>query len=133
MLEMPIYRAKEKYRDNFIEGFYTEINKRSYIVNSIDKSTEIDKETLAIHFPNMKSEKNQKIFASLNENGKGGDLITFFEDKDYSKKAVFIFDTSLETVPTVELLGLASSKDEETEYFSICKTLDKFKIEKIYI
>ena len=36
---------------------------------------EIDPTTLSIHFPNMLDSQGNKIFASLSENGKGGDIL----------------------------------------------------------
>lgn len=123
MIYVPTYRAKEKSKDNYIEGLYTKINGRSYIINSIGKSTEIDIDTLAINFKQMKTKNNQKIFASLNHKGLGGDKIVFFKDKDYIKEAVFIFDVNAYVNPTIELLGLANNDNEETEYYSVDKTI----------
>ena len=41
----------------------------------LEHITEIDKTTLAIHFPDMLDSQGNKIFASLSEDGKGGDII----------------------------------------------------------
>lgn len=38
---------------------------------------EIDSTTLAIHFPDMLDSQGNKIFASLQEDGRGGDIIGF--------------------------------------------------------
>ena len=55
---------------------------------------EIDPSTIAIHFPDMlasdsdrllpNGEKDLRIFASLSEDGKGGDILSFIQTKDYS-------------------------------------------------
>jgi hypothetical protein len=132
MINIPIYRAKEKYNENYIEGFYTEIDGRGYIVNSINKSTEIDQETLAINFKKMKTKNGKKIFASLNANGIGGDKIEFFKEKEYIKEAIFIFDVDACTNPTVELLGLASSEKEKNEYYTVDDHIINIKIKEIH-
>ena len=44
----------------------------------------IDPTTLALHFPDMLDSEGNKIFASLSEDGKGGDC-TFMEN-DYNEK-----------------------------------------------
>ena len=49
----------------------------------------IDPTTLAIHFPNMTDIKGDKIFASLQDDGKGGDC-TFMQN-GYNE--VFCWDT----------------------------------------
>lgn len=132
MIDVPTYRAREKSKNNYIEGLYTEIDGRSYIVNSIGKSTEIEKETLAINFRKMKTKNNQKIFASLNPKGIGGDKIVFFKEVEYIKEAVFVFDVDDCINPTVELLGLASTEHEEVEYFTVDKKIINIEISSIH-
>ena len=59
---------------------------------------EIDPTTLSIHFPDMIDRKGNKIFASLSENGKGGDVITYDEDIRIIaiyKNGTFIFKDSM--------------------------------------
>ena len=43
----------------------------------LEHITEIDPTTLAIHFPDMLDSQGNKIFASLSEDGKGGDIIKY--------------------------------------------------------
>lgn len=108
MINLPIFRAKKLDSDKYIIGQYieTEFSNEEYcdieeqetiIKHCIIKDfrtvhddyeycnfdiTEIDIATLAIHFPDMIDSQGNKIFASLSENGKGGDIV----ELDYSKK-----------------------------------------------
>ena len=98
---IPIFRAKKLDSDKYIIGQYieTEFSNEEYcdieeqetiIKHCIIKDfrtvhddyeycnfdiTEIDIATLAIHFPDMIDSQKNKIFASLQEDGKGGDII----------------------------------------------------------
>ncbi len=98
---IPIFRAKKLDSDKYIIGQYieTEFSNEEYcdieeqetiIKHCIIKDfrtvhddyeycnfdiTEIDIATLAIHFPDMLDSQGNKIFASLQEDGKGGDII----------------------------------------------------------
>jgi len=94
-MNMPKYRAKEIDSDDWVVGFYNNnmfmcmgdiaghyishvslnILEKEYI-----KQTEIDPSTLAINFPDMLDSENNPIFASLSEDGKGGDLCEHDDD-----------------------------------------------------
>ena len=106
MIDLPIFRAKKLDSDKYIIGQYieTEFSNEEYcdieeqetiIKHCIIKDfrtvhddyeycnfdiTEIDIATLAIHFPDMLDSKGNKIFASLQEDGKGGDIM---QDDEY--------------------------------------------------
>ena len=77
---IPIYRAKKIDSDEWVNGYlivdpdrgrnYYYIKKATYL-----KDIDIDPNTLAIHFPNMIDKKGKKIFASLSEDGVGGDIV----------------------------------------------------------
>ena len=92
---IPIYRAKKKDSDEYVEGYYhsykdniiTEDKVLHRIVqkdNPLYRFYDIDTTTLSIHFPNMlasdsdryfsNGEKDLRIFASLQKDGKGGDI-----------------------------------------------------------
>lgn len=43
----------------------------------LEHITEIDPKSLSIHFPDMIDSKENKIFASLSEYGKGGDIVKY--------------------------------------------------------
>ena len=93
MLNIPIYRAKKIDSDEYVEGFLIPPNPdmQDGIVTfeeapmEIDtghvevytKTHKIDQSTLAIHFPDMVDSEENKIFASLNEDGKNGDIIVY--------------------------------------------------------
>ncbi len=87
---IPVYRAKKIGDNEWIEGkaLITD-NKKLYIVEYVDvrrrdhafvisknARVEIDPKTLAIHFENMISVTGEKIFASLNKDGTGGDRVS---------------------------------------------------------
>lgn len=73
-MNIPIYRAKKIDSDVYITGYLYK-NGDFVTVHNI----RIDPPTLAIHFPDMLDSKGNKIFASLSEDGKGGDC-TFMEN-----------------------------------------------------
>ena len=83
MKQIPIYRAKKKDSDEYVYGYYTErvphyLSGRHYIhfYNEATATYEkIDPTTLAIHFPDMLDSQGNKIFASLSEDWKGGDIL----------------------------------------------------------
>ena len=75
---IPIYRAKKINSDEYVEGYYVEsINYKSNIQVNNSYFQEIDPTTLAIHFPDMIDSQGNKIFASLSEDGKGGDMFNW--------------------------------------------------------
>jgi len=86
-LNIPQNRAKKMYEDEYIFGTTINFCGNTYmIVNVRDVNLvlgfgginaefyEIDPSTLAIHFPDMIDSEGTKIFASLSEDGKGGDI-----------------------------------------------------------
>ena len=88
MINLPIYRAKKLgTKDEYVEGNLVEIDNEYFIVKDTEGCylasdcfhylpyNEIDPTTLSIHFQNMLDVKGDKIFASLNEDGKGGDIL----------------------------------------------------------
>jgi len=99
-LNIPIYRAKKIDSDEYVEGclvvdsrtaqYYLlekkEIDVDDHTIFTISvsaKPIEINPSTLAIHFPDMIGSDGTKIFASLSEDGKGGDIVYY---KDYLNK-----------------------------------------------
>ena len=93
--QIPIYRAKRIDNGEFIEGNLGQYNNGKYWINPhlpngkqcFAKSgrlpTDIDPSTLAIHFPDMLDKNNKPIFASLSEDGNGGDIIKDVVDNYY--------------------------------------------------
>ena len=54
--------------------------RKSTATSEVNTSEVIDISTLSIHFPDMIDSKGNKIFASLQEDGKGGDIM---QDDEY--------------------------------------------------
>lgn len=93
-MNIPIYRARVLgLGNNYIIGFY-----QQYIEGFEDNvyheinNTLIDPTTLAIHFPNMTDSQGNKIFASLGEDGKGGDVLYYKSKIDLVTKTTVYFE-----------------------------------------
>ena len=74
---IPIYRAKKIGKDEWVEGHHVKHNGKHWIIRDeyvFELEDEIDPSTLAIHFNNMLDKNGKKIFASLSEDGVGGDI-----------------------------------------------------------
>lgn len=112
---IPIFRAKRIDSIEYVEGFYYKDGKDHIIFNG-DSTTifglrVIDPATLAIHFPDMMDSQRNKIFASLREDGKGGDIV-IFEDgyksvlkvKDY--KFAYPISCGLRTHIGCKIIGI---------------------------
>ncbi len=88
MINLPIYRAFSETFDKYILGVPYFSDGRYYmLVDDCNKNNNIgsgsypiDETTLSIHFPDMLDSKGNKIFASLQEDGKGGDIM---QDDEY--------------------------------------------------
>ena len=78
---IPYYRAKSNERKNtYVEGLLIGVDEELNLCTIRTKDDYIGGEvcylhTLSINFPNMIDTKGNKIFASLGENGKGGDIL----------------------------------------------------------
>lgn len=122
MSNIPIYRAKKIDSEERVEGYlvgetkiaeYEPEYNEGYVVshqfpsNGVCESTygqgwftykvfEIDSSTLSIHFTDMLDGEGNKIFASLSEDGKGGDKFDFeiycCIDGWYKEKGVLVYD-----------------------------------------
>ena len=105
---IPIYRAKKINSDEYVEGFLIKAddyttnededqiiyfimhkmeNYRTDLVWDFVCNSRVDPSTLAIHFHDMLDSQGNKIFASLSEDGKGGDKMT---DGEYFGIAKYI-------------------------------------------
>ncbi len=78
---IPIYRAEKLDSDEWAEGYLScDRFLECYLIDTGEEFNEdIDPNTLAIHFPNMIDKNGKKIFASLSEDGVGGDDLTWGE------------------------------------------------------
>jgi len=103
MTQIPIYRAKKINSDGWIEGYLLKLDTANsihietfeyFIYDELGFRDKIDPSTLAIHFENMIDKNGKKIFASLNENGIGGDNLDYhnlFKDVLFFKDSKLIF------------------------------------------
>ena len=96
-MNLLIYRAKAKNSSRYIIGWFFKTSKGAYIIPIAPYYTyiEVQEETLAMHHPDMLDIENNKIFASLNPDGIGGDICF---NKCTEKYETMIFD-SIETIP----------------------------------
>jgi len=101
-LPIPLYRAKKIDSDEWVEGYLVEDENNdfwiteniAYCYQGLDyyNGHKIYPKTLAIHFPSMIDKNGQKIFASLSEDGVGGDIV----DMGYNYiKATMILNKTL--------------------------------------
>ena len=78
MIDLPIFRAKKLDSNEYVMGWYSSpiiIEGKMYLsITNKDGEYRIDPTTLSIHFPNMLDSQGNEIFASLQEDGKGGDV-----------------------------------------------------------
>lgn len=87
MINIPIYRARKIDSDEWVEGY---LNRNVFTAdfsivgdsNGYGFNNYIDQKTLAIHFPNMTDKNGKKVFASLGEDGVGGDIVKIPDDYD---------------------------------------------------
>lgn len=101
-MNIPIYRAKKINSDEYVEGFLFDGNKITSIsrryIDSMDRKfilpvfDEVDVLTLSIHFSDMTDSQENKIFASLNASGKGGDIIENYNFNNDYKNQIAIYD-----------------------------------------
>ena len=110
-MNIPIYRAKKIDSDEYVIGYYSPAyDIHHYIITDLGVDTKvnvvyqmstdihkIDPSTLAIHFSDMLDNQGNKIFASLNENGKGGDILYYEDDCqpyicEHSSDGTFLFE-----------------------------------------
>jgi hypothetical protein len=95
-LNIPIFRAKKMDSDEYVEGCFNIWEQNGKVYHSIMDVFEfpspysnihiIDITTLSINFPDMLDSNGNKIFASLSEDGKGGDIVT---DGEYDFVVIF--------------------------------------------
>lgn len=95
-MNIPIYRAKKIDGDEYVIGFYSSAyDIHHYVITYLGVDTKtsivcemstdihkIDPTTLSINFPDMLDSQGNKIFASLSEDGKGGDKFRFYYNKE---------------------------------------------------
>ncbi len=78
-----LFRAKEKNSNNYVIGYeyYNHVEDEYYITHYVSGSNyKIDRTTRSINIEDMLDSQGNKIFASLQEDGKGGDIM---QDDEY--------------------------------------------------
>ena len=92
---IPIFRAKKLDSDEYVMGWYSSpiiIEGKIYLsITNKDGEYRIDPTTLSIHFPNMLDSQGNEIFASLQEDGKGGDICSVNNFIDSRLKGIAIY------------------------------------------
>jgi len=89
MTQIPIDRAKKRDSKEWVKGYLFKRNEYFFIMVSAYDVYRIDPSTLAIHFPNMIDKNGKKIFASLSEDGVGGDILEHYKTDE--EKTIFIY------------------------------------------
>ena len=121
---VPIYRAKKIDSDEYVEGFYFKdlgddsngFHSKEYhfILDGLTSyssdswsplNEQIDPSTLAIHFPDMIDSEGTKIFASLSEDGRGGDILEYASVKmgvaRYNNNQIMVGEVPLDTLKVI--------------------------------
>ena len=128
---IPVYRAKKIDSDEYVKGYLVraddydaDVDEDQVIYFIMDKmenyrtsevwdfvqNSRIDPTTLAIHFPDMIDSNGNKIFASLQEDGKGGDIIeSEFKHKCTVKYKEYFFYADNEEIH-INCFGFKNSK-----------------------
>ena len=78
-----LFRAKEKNSNNYVIGYeyYNHVEDEYYITHYVSGSNyKVDRTTRSINIEDMLDSQRNKIFASLQEDGKGGDIM---QDDEY--------------------------------------------------
>ena len=109
---MPIFRAKKLDSDEYVKGYLVraddydaDVDEDQVIYFIMDKmenyrtsevwdfvqNSRIDPTTLSIHFPNIIDSQGNKIFASLQEDGKGGDVL----NSGYSEVVIAVYEEGM--------------------------------------
>ena len=113
MTQIPIYRAKKIDSDEWVEGYLI----GSYIIKDINEAISIninidlpryriDPSTISIHLPNMLDKNNNKIFASLSKDGRGG-TITNKGVVIYTKFGIYVGNNHiLYEIKSLENMGI---------------------------
>ena len=90
-LDLPIYRGKSIKTKQYVEGYLktcADTGANIYWIQTKDWiDYQIDIDTLSINIEDMIDSQGNKIFASLSEDGKGGDIM---KDDDYYGIAKYI-------------------------------------------
>lgn len=122
---IPIFRAKKIDSDEYVQGYYYKderlISGYSHKIHTFSKfgtvTTEIDEDTLAIHFPDMLDSQGNKLFASL-KGKKGASRVLIKFNEDFSNDCVEVGEGSfIECFIKFENGGLFFEEQDSTWYY----------------
>lgn len=132
-LNIPIFRAKKECDGEYIEfkTYFEEDGKYRAIIKWAKEDIQgwidpvyvpltfrIDPTTLSISFPDMLDSQGNKIFASLSEDGKGGDIcdLYLFKNQDkptrenytcrYKNQKIMFKNFNFENYAKIEIIGI---------------------------
>ena len=97
MVAISLYRAKSNERKNsYVEGLLIGVDEELNLCTIRTKDDYIGGEvcylhTLSINFPDMLDSQGNKIFASLQKNGRGGDICSVNDYIDSGLEGVAIY------------------------------------------
>ncbi|MCT7432444.1 hypothetical protein N5T66_04055 [Aliarcobacter cryaerophilus] len=138
---IPIYRAKSNERKNtFVEGFLIGIDEETGLCTIRTKDDYIGGEicylhTLSIHFEDMLDSQGNKIFASLQEDGKGGDVL----NSGYGEVIIAIYEEGMIKFRYEEVLPYNHTTIDKIEdenflsFYEVWQIRDKLESEVIGI
>ena len=89
-----LFRAKEKNSNNYVIGYeyYNHIEDEYYITHYVSGSNyKIDRTTRSINIEDMLDSQGNKIFASLQKDGSGGDICSVNDYIDSGLNGVAIY------------------------------------------
>ena len=96
-MNIPIYRAKKIDSDKYIQGYLLGMWGEYFIswgeTNHVPNKVQIDPTTLAIHFEDILDSEGNKIFSSLSDSGKGGDIVEYNTKKEVVKYSLGTIQT----------------------------------------
>lgn len=101
-----LFRAKEKNSNNYVIGYeyYNHIEDEYYITHYVSGSNyKIDRTTRSINTEDMLDSQGNKIFASLQKDGRGGDITDKGICMYISKYHQFRIITNIETMNWLEI------------------------------
>ena len=108
MINIPICRAKKIDSDEYIEGYLMGVVQEDNLCSIREQNADYIGgdicilTTLAIHFPNMLDIQGNKIFASLSEDGKGGDIVKI-KTSISNCEAFYYFDNEAMSIRLFEM------------------------------
>ena len=115
-MNIPIFRAKKIDSNEYVLGWLLQDCFGYYIIptnNALrceslnSESIEIDPTTLAIHFPAILDSQGNKIFASLQKDGRGGDILEVPYGINYAEVS---FTATLNDVINLEAFDICKIK-----------------------